>query len=123
MNRGREAAKSNCKTSLKNYQTITSKEVFQEAFKGDKEAKRIIDNALNYLGITFANAANIFDPDMIVLGGGVSNAGPIVFEKIAEVMEERCMTPIYNHCKVAKAELGGKAGVLGAAALAITESK
>ena len=123
MNRGREAAKSNCKTSLKNYETITSKEVFQEAAKGDKEAKRIIDNALNYLGITFANAANIFDPDMIVLGGGVSNAGPIVFEKIAEVMEERCMTPIYNHCKVAKAELGGKAGVLGAAALAITESK
>ena len=67
--------------------------------------------------------ANIFDPDKIVIGGGVSEAGQLVFDKIEEEMSRRCLKTIYNHCKVEKALLGGKAGVLGAAALAILEHK
>ena len=116
-----EAVKSNVPTSLKNYDVVTSKEVFIEAAKGDRVAKEILDEALSYLGILFANLANSYDPDMIVLGGGVSNGGDIVFEKIAEEMNRRALKPIREHCKIEKAKLGGRAGVLGAAALAITE--
>ena len=58
---------------------------------------------------------------MIVIGGGVSNAGEVVFEKIEEVMKERCLPIIRENCIIKKAKLGGKSGVLGAAALAITE--
>lgn len=123
MKRGREAVESKVETSLKDYDEVTAKEVFTEAEKGDKVSQDILNDALSYLGIAIANIANSFDPDKIVMGGGVSQAGDIVFEKIDYEMERRCLKIIYDNCKIEKAVLGGKAGVLGAAALAILESK
>lgn len=123
MKRAREAVESKVETALKNYEEVTAKEVFLEAEKGDKVSQDILNDALSYLGITVANLANTFDPDKIVIGGGVSEAGRIVFDKIENEMERRCLKTIYNHCKVEKAVLGNQAGVLGAAALAILESK
>lgn len=123
MKRGREAVESKVETSLKDYDEVTAKEVFTEAGKGDKVSQDILNDALSYLGIAIANIANSFDPDKIVMGGGVSQAGDIVFEKIDYEMERRCLKIIYDNCKIEKAVLGGKAGVLGAAALAILESK
>lgn len=122
MKKARAAVASKAITSLKNYENPTAKEVFIEAAKGDMVAKDILDESLSYLGITVASVANIFDPDKIVIGGGVSEAGPIIFEKIDEEMRRRVLPTIYNNCKVEKAVLGTKAGVLGAAALAIMES-
>ena len=116
MNRGREAAKSNCKTSLKNYETITSKEVFQEAAKGDKEAKRIIDNALNYLGITFANAANIFDPDCFVLSGSMAQF--VDSKKMEEYVNNDIVT---SPTSIRLATTGNYSGMIGAALLAFDE--
>ncbi len=123
MKRAKEAVESKVETSLNNYDEVTAKEVFLEAEKGDKVSQDILNDSLSYLGITVANLANTFDPDKIVIGGGVSEAGRIVFDKIEEEMERRCLKTIYNHCKVEKAVLGNQAGVLGAAALAILESK
>ncbi|GAB6168725.1 ROK family protein [Clostridium carnis] len=123
MKRAREAVASNADTALKNYEEVTAREVFLEAEKGDMVAKDILNDCLSYLGITVANIANIFDPDKVVLGGGVSNAGRIVFDKIEEEMQRRALRTISKNCKIEKAILGGKAGVLGAAALAILESK
>lgn len=123
MKRAKEAVASKIETSLKNYEDVTTKEVFIEAKNGDQVAKDILDEALAYLGITVANTANTFDPDKIVIGGGVSEGGQLVFDKIEEEMSRRCLKTIYNHCKIEKALLGGKAGVLGAAALAILEHK
>lgn len=121
MKKAREAVGSNAKTSLRDYDNPTAKEVFQEAEKGDKVSQEILDSALSYLGILIANLANAYDPDKIILGGGVAAAGEIVFQKIAEEMEKRALRTILSNCKVEKAMLGGKAGVLGAAAIAITE--
>lgn len=123
MKRAREAVESKAETTLRDYEEVTAKEVFQEAEKGDKVSKDILNNALSYLGITVANVANTFDPDMIIIGGGVGGAGRIVFDKINEEMDRRALRTIYNNCKIEKAMLGGKAGVLGAAALAILEGK
>lgn len=123
MKRAKEALDSKVDTTLRNYETVTAKEVFVEAERGDKVSQDILNNALSYLGITIANIANSFDPDKIVIGGGVSEAGRIVFDMIDKEMDRRCLKTIYNHCKIERAMLGGKAGVLGAAALAILESK
>ena len=123
MKRAKEAIESKVETSLKNYEEVTAKEVFLEAEKGDKVSKDILNDALSYLGITISNIANSFDPDKIIIGGGVSEAGRIVFDKIDYEMERRCLKTIYNNCKIEKAVLGSKAGVLDAAALAILESK
>ena len=119
----KEAVKSNAITTLKDYSDVTAKEVFDEAKKGDRVANEILTNALSYLGITIANIANTFDPDMIVIGGGVVNGGDIVLETIKKEVKNRCLRSISCNCKIEKAMLDGKAGMLGAAALAILESK
>ncbi|WP_297633311.1 ROK family protein [uncultured Clostridium sp.] len=118
-----DAVKSSVKTSLKKYKKVTAKEVFIEANNEDRVSNEILEDSLKYLGVLAANCANILDPDLIVIGGGVSNGGDIVFNKIKREMEKRCLEPVLNHCKIDKAMLGGKAGVIGALALAITEFK
>ena len=119
--RAKEAVLSNVTTSLKNYDNVTAKEVFKEASNGDRVAKNILKNSLTYLGIAVANTITNFDPEKVVIGGGVVNGGDIVIETIRNVVEERCMAAFVENCTIEKAILGGKAGVLGAAALAITE--
>lgn len=119
--RAKEAVLTNVTTSLKNYDNVTAKEVFKEAANGDRVAKNILETSLTYLGIAVANTITNFDPEKVVIGGGVVNGGDIVIETIRDVVTERCMSTFVENCTVEKAVLGGKAGVLGAAALAITE--
>ena len=119
--RAKEAVASKVVTSLKNYENVTAKEVFIEASKGDAESKRILDNSLYYLGITVGNIMSHLDPEKVVMGGGVINGGDIVLETVKKVVAERCLSVFVENCSIEKAKLGGQAGVLGAAALAITE--
>ena len=119
--RAKEAVASNVETTLKNYEDVTAKEVFKEAANGDRVAKNILETSLTYLGIAVANTITNFDPEKVVIGGGVVNGGDIVIDTIRNVVEERCMAAFVENCTIEKAVLGGKAGVLGAAALAITE--
>ncbi|WP_299995700.1 ROK family protein [uncultured Clostridium sp.] len=122
-NQAEELLKLDVETSLRKYDLVTAKEVFIESDNGDKLASEVLRKSLGYLGVAVSNAANIFDPDMIVVGGGVSDGGQIVFDIINEEMKTRCLSPILKHCIVKKAQLGSKAGVLGAVALAMIESK
>lgn len=121
--RGMEAVATNVETSLKSYEKVTSYEVFVEAEKGDEVAKEIVDNALNYLGIGVANAVTIFDPEVVIIGGGVTQVGDILFNKVREVVNKRCFKTMAEACEVVPAGLGTDAGVIGAVALAILESK
>ena len=70
---------------------------------------------------TVANVITSFDPEKVVIGGGVINGGDIVLEAIKEEVAKRCMKVFVDSCSIEKAKLGGQAGVLGAAALAIME--
>ncbi|MCM8711793.1 ROK family protein [Clostridium sp. SYSU_GA19001] len=119
----KEAVESGLETSLKNYEKVTSYEVFKEAEKGDKVSKEILDRSLGYLGIGIANIISSFDPEMVVIGGGVSKGGQIVFDKVKEVVNERCFKAMAESCKIVPAALGTDAGVIGAVALALLESK
>ncbi|MBS5987630.1 ROK family protein [Clostridium sp.] len=121
--KGKEAVSTNVETSLKKYDTVTSYEVFKEAEAGDEVAKDIIDNALTYLGIGVANAIATFDPEMIIIGGGVSKAGDIVFNTVKKVVNKRCFKSMAESCQIVPAGLGSDAGVVGAVALAIIESR
>ena len=103
--------------------TAIAYEVFKEAEKGDIVAKSVLNEALNYLGICVANIITSFDPEMIIIGGGVSKGGKIVFERINKVVKERCFKHMSENTKIVLAALGNDAGVKGAIALAIMESK
>ena len=122
-NKGKEAVSTNVETSLKKHDTVTSYEVCKEAEAGDEVAKDIIDNALTYLGIGVANAIATFDPEMIIIGGGVSKAGDIVFDTVKKVVNKRCFKSMAESCEIVPAGLGSDAGVVGAVALAIIESR
>lgn len=121
--RGQEALSSKVETSLRKYDNITSYEVFTEAAAGDAVCKEIIENALNYLGIAVANTVSIFDPAVIIIGGGVSKAGDIVFETVRKVVDKRCFKSMAESVKIVPAGLGTDAGVIGAVALALLETK
>lgn len=119
--RAKDAVLSNINTTLKQYETLTSYEVFKEAENGDKVAISIRDTALNYLGVGVTNVINTFDPDMVVIGGGVSKAGEVIFDKVKEVVQERGLKTMTTGCEIVPAKLGTDAGVIGAVALAIVQ--
>lgn len=121
--RGAEAVSTNVETSLRKYEKVTSYEVFKEAEAGDEVSKDIIDNALNYLGIGVANAVAIFDPQMVIIGGGVTQVGDILLDKVRQVVNKRCFKNMAESCEIVPAGLGTDAGVIGAVALAILESQ
>lgn len=121
--KGQEATMTKVDTSLKQYDKVTSYEVFLEADKGDEVAKDIRDEALNYLGIGVANAVSIFDPEMVIIGGGVTQVGDVLFDRVRQVVKKRCFKVMSDNCQIVPAGLGTNAGVVGAVALAILESK
>lgn len=110
-------------SSLSNYEKVTSQEVFKEASLGDKLALDIIDKALTYLGIGVANAITTFDPEKVVIGGGVAMVGDVLFDKVKQVVKDRCFKVLNESCEVVPASLKTKSGIVGAAAVAIMESK
>ena len=117
----REAKKAvdmGCNTTLTMYENITSKEVFKEAQLGDSVSQNILNTALDYLGICVANIITCLDPEVVVIGGGVSRGGKIIFDKINEVVKKRCFDVVSKNTKILPALLKADAGVIGAAALA-----
>ena len=97
---------------------VGGKVSFEAAKNGDETAIKVIDNYVKYLGEGILNFCNIFRPNVIVLSGGVANAGPFLFDKLNEYIKERNYgyksTP---EVKVVPAELGYDSGKIGAAAL------
>lgn len=65
---------------------------------------------MNYLGICVANIITSFDPEMIIIGGGVSKGGKIVFERINKVVKERCFKHMSENTKIVPAALSNDAG-------------
>ena len=97
---------------------VDGKVPFEAAKKGDKAANDVLDNYVKYLGEGILNYCNIFRPNVIVLSGGVANAGPFLFDKLNAYVKDRNYgyksTP---EVKVVPAELGYDSGKIGAAAL------
>ncbi len=121
--RAHEALSTKVETSLRKYENVTSYEVFVEAAAGDPVAKDIIDDAMNYLGIAVANAVSIFDPEYVIIGGGVSKAGDVVFDTVRKVVDKRCFKSMAESVKIVPAGLGTDAGLIGAVALALLETQ
>lgn len=96
---------------------VSSKHVFEAAQLGDKTAKAIFHKAVNYLGIGLANTVHLFNPERIVIGGGVSNVGDFLFDAMRKRTEELVMPPYRGTYDIVPAKLGNDVGIMGAAAL------
>jgi glucokinase len=80
-------------------------------------AREILVEAGEYLGAALASAANLLDITTFIIGGGVASAGKPLFEGISSSLKARVLTPLRKHISLLPAELGNKAGFMGAAAL------
>lgn len=100
---------------------ITAKLVAEAANQGDVEAQEILAEAMNYLGIGMANLVNLFNPQLIVIGGGLTNIGETLFGPVRRAIERHALPAPAQAVQVVRAELGDDVGVLGAAAVALAQ--
>ena len=86
---------------------------------GDKVVKETVDRAARYIGVGVANLMNIFDPELIVFGGGVvEELGDVILPIIKKEAERYALRNIFENVRFEKAALGDDAGIMGALTLA-----
>ena len=94
--------------------------VTEAALAGDGPARAVVERGGRYLGVALSSLANTFEPDVIVIGGGVMAAGELLLEPARAELRARALSP-QNTTPVRAAELGSDAGMIGAAILAMDE--
>ena len=124
----RKQIKEGARTSILGYaegdvEKVTAEVIHNAAKEGDSLAKELITRTGYYVGVGLANLVNIFNPELIVIGGGLSNIGDMLLEPAYEVAGERAFKESYRTVRFAMAKLGRDSGVLGAAAFALQEMK
>lgn len=105
-------------SSLRKVQYISAKEVFDAAKNGDELANDVLENMGEYMGIALANVASVVDPEIFVIGGGVSKAGTILIDLIQKYYKTKTLFSTKN-TKFALARLGNDAGIYGAAKMVL----
>ena len=115
----RKMAGSDAPSSMRKYgDAITAKDVMDEAKAGDAMALEVAETVGRYLGLMLAQVAMTVDPEMFVIGGGVSRAGQFLIERIEKYYDY--YSPIsQNKGMVGLAKLGNDAGIYGAARLVL----
>ena len=101
---------------------ILGEDVTRLARDGDKAALSVLEEAGLWLGIGLAGYVNIFNPEVIAVGGGASRAGDLILNATRREVHLRSRSPARDLVKIMAATLGPESGVLGAAALARDES-
>ncbi len=108
----RKLAKSSAETSLRSFKELTAKDIFDEAKAGDAIAGELVDEVGSILGSALSNMACVVNPEIIVIGGGVSKAGNILIDTIQKHFVETSFHACRN-TKFALASLGNDAGIYG----------
>jgi glucokinase len=103
-------------TEMGGFGRVTARDVARLAAAGDATAAGLLAEEARYLGIGFVNLLHLYAPEMIVVGGGVSDCLPAMRAEIERVIHRRAM-PAYRDVPVVAAALGRQAGVIGAALL------
>jgi glucokinase len=100
---------------------LTAEKVYEAGRQGDELALSVFKQAGKYLGIGLASLMSVIDPEIIVINGGVVNGWDLFAEDMYEEVAERAFPATAAQVKIARAECGDNAGLLGAARLAFDE--
>jgi glucokinase-like ROK family protein len=100
-----------------NLNSLTAEMVANAAKKGDVIAWNVFHQAAEYLGIGISALINLFNPEAIVIGGGVTQAGDILFDTIRNTVKARALNKISKEVEILPATFGLKAAVMGAVSL------
>ncbi len=104
---------------MREKENISAKTVFDAVKENDAIAIQVAEKFGSYLGKALATFSTVADPEIIVIGGGVSKAGPILLDYIIHPFKEYAFTPCKETTKFALATLGNDAGIFGAAKLVL----
>ena len=97
---------------------LNGKVVFDCAQNGDKTAMAVVKKYIKYVGVGLVNFANIFFPEVIIIGGGISNQGDNIIKPLQRYVTRNVYGAVYSpKIKVVAATLKNDAGIIGAAAL------
>ncbi|TKJ39744.1 glucokinase [candidate division LCP-89 bacterium B3_LCP] len=103
---------------LDNEEIKTPKQVSELADSGDQTAIKFLEDRGFILGVACTSLIHIFDPQSIVIGGGIAQCGEPLFRGIRKCIEKRAYAILAEKVKILPAELGTNAGAMGAAAVA-----
>ena len=95
--------------------SITAEAVGLAAKQGDALACEIVNTAAYFLGIGIANVVNIFNPEMVIVGGGVSKMGEMLLKPTRKVVKQRAFQLPTGTARIVRSRLGDNAGIIGAA--------
>ncbi|MFH1227974.1 MAG: ROK family protein [Planctomycetota bacterium] len=102
---------------------ITAKKIFDLARRGHKLELEVVKETGWYLGVAIAGFINVLDPEMIIIGGKMSEAGEILMRQIRKNVKGRTMPSKAKCPRIVRAKLGGDAGLIGGAALVLRQLK
>jgi glucokinase len=101
---------------------ITAQTVYQAAADGDELALEVVNDTAKFLGVGIGNLLNVFNPEVVVVCGGVTLAGDHLFEPLRREVARRAFKPAVNACRIVPGELAGTAGVYGAAKIFLDQT-
>ncbi|GAB3038385.1 ROK family protein [Parafrigoribacterium mesophilum] len=107
-------------SSLASLSTITARDV-AAAGSTDSLAREVWDETTELLGIAVTDLVNVFEPDLVVFGGGVARAGDLLIDPVARIVASNAMGPARAAVRIALTALGDTVCVVGAGALALDE--
>ena len=108
-------------TALERAAGMKGREVVQAARDGDADARAHVDRLGRYLGIGISNMVNAFQPEMVVIGGGLSAAADLFLDTAVAEAGSRALPALWERVIVQVAQAGNAAGVIGAGLLALQE--
>jgi glucokinase-like ROK family protein len=100
---------------------VTAEAVAHAAADGDQFALQVITTAARQIGLGIANLINLFDPQAIIIGGGVTSSGPLLFDTVQQVVSERSLSRHSKEIAIIQSSFGSRASVMGAISLILSE--
>jgi glucokinase len=116
----KEGILSGRKTILSNFsqkEEVKAEHIFAAAKEGDEFAMELVEREGFYLGVGLANVVNAYNPRRIAVGGGLTKAWDMFYQRMIEVMRKRALPVNVERLEVVKATLGPDVGIIGAASL------
>ena len=102
---------------------LTAQHVYEASKAGDPVAREVVRETARFIGTGVANLLNIFNPDVVVLAGGVAQAGDDLFDPLRAEVHRRAFRPAVEVCRIVPGALGSAAGVVGAVATFLAQQE
>ncbi|RJP74286.1 MAG: ROK family protein [Candidatus Abyssobacteria bacterium SURF_17] len=99
--------------------SLTAKDVVAAARQGDTLSAQILREAAHYIGLGITSAIHLLNPEIVIIGGGLTRAGKLLFDPIRTTVAERAQHYIAHFVRIVPAKLGTRVGIYGALAVAL----